>query len=269
MTVGPSTVSPDKAVVTGRAAHVTAARKGGPRYDKTLTPEQRKSADNGLWLCADDADLVDKDSGKAFSVKQLRSWKRGAEQKQQNRALLRVQPQLPGWLNKISSPHYVNVPRLLSIAGTDTIHPDILDELRDGFPRGRFIVRELLAVENALRHASIKAVEVTEVTDPASVIREGLTISYYGSVWAKNVHSDDARQVQQYSFEHSPQIYTDKHRYRYIFPFDPAWLTTNTARNIGGRCTLAVIGMVKSVDHDKRLIIATPLTFGIPNLFDL
>ena len=35
----------------GVAAHITAASKGGPRYDESLTSHERKSYDNGIWLC--------------------------------------------------------------------------------------------------------------------------------------------------------------------------------------------------------------------------
>ncbi len=73
---GKQTVSPDlgqidTASVTGRAAHITAAHPDGPRYDATLTPQQRKAPDNGVWLCADCADLVDKKKGREFTVENI------------------------------------------------------------------------------------------------------------------------------------------------------------------------------------------------------
>lgn len=62
----------------GKAAHITAAAKGGPRYDPSLTREERRSIQNGIWLCAVHADLVDKDEA-AFSVTLLRKWREQAE----------------------------------------------------------------------------------------------------------------------------------------------------------------------------------------------
>jgi hypothetical protein len=50
-----------KAVNVGVAAHITAAASGGPRYDKSLSSEQRKLIDNGVWLCQNCAKLVDND----------------------------------------------------------------------------------------------------------------------------------------------------------------------------------------------------------------
>lgn len=44
----------------GRAAHIVAASPGGPRADSDYTIEQLKSADNGVHLCANCADVVDR-----------------------------------------------------------------------------------------------------------------------------------------------------------------------------------------------------------------
>lgn len=58
----------------GEASHITAAAPGGPRYDANLTPEERRSPENGLWLCKDHAKAIDsKDS--FFTVDLLKDWK--------------------------------------------------------------------------------------------------------------------------------------------------------------------------------------------------
>lgn len=62
----------------GRAAHITAAAEGGPRYDPLLTPQQRKGIRNAIWLCANHADLIDDDVS-AFPETLLREWKSHAE----------------------------------------------------------------------------------------------------------------------------------------------------------------------------------------------
>lgn len=69
---------PSGSVNIGVAAHITAASPDGPRYDPTLTQEQRSSADNGIWLCQTDAKLVDSDST-LYTVGSLRDWKARAE----------------------------------------------------------------------------------------------------------------------------------------------------------------------------------------------
>lgn len=72
-TIGPS-LSTTEAINMGVAAHITAASPGGARYDPSLTPEQRKSYDNGIWLCKYCGDLVDKDEV-TYPVELLRAWK--------------------------------------------------------------------------------------------------------------------------------------------------------------------------------------------------
>lgn len=77
-TEGPA-LDVDKSVSIGKAAHITAASPGGPRYDPSLTVEERADISNGIWLCSNHADLIDKDE-KRFPVDVLRKWKQDAEQ---------------------------------------------------------------------------------------------------------------------------------------------------------------------------------------------
>lgn len=70
----------DGTINVGYGAHITAASPNGPRYEPTLTNEQRKHHSNGIWLCGTDAKLVDSDE-EHFTVEELHSWKRAAEQR--------------------------------------------------------------------------------------------------------------------------------------------------------------------------------------------
>jgi hypothetical protein len=76
-TQGPA-ASPEGTTNIGVAAHIEAAAGGGPRYNSLQTSEQRSSADNGVWLCAVHAKLVDDDEAR-FTVPLLKEWKRVAE----------------------------------------------------------------------------------------------------------------------------------------------------------------------------------------------
>ena len=68
----------DGVVNVGMAAHITAAAPGGPRYDPTLSAEQRRHYSNGIWLCQAHGKLIDSDEAH-FSVATLREWKGRAE----------------------------------------------------------------------------------------------------------------------------------------------------------------------------------------------
>lgn len=70
--------NPTGSINVGVAAHITAASAGGPRYDAALSPGQRSSEANGLWLCQTCAKLADSDDSR-YSVDTLTEWKRVAE----------------------------------------------------------------------------------------------------------------------------------------------------------------------------------------------
>lgn len=63
----------------GEAAHICAASPGGPRYDASMTAEERKSIDNAIWLCCNCATDIDKDVSR-YPVNVLKGWKEQAEE---------------------------------------------------------------------------------------------------------------------------------------------------------------------------------------------
>jgi len=85
----------DKATSIGIAAHITAASPGGPRYDESLTPEQRSHIYNGIWLCSKCATLIDKDSQK-YIKEMLIKWKIGAEDETRKKSNGEYKLQAPG-----------------------------------------------------------------------------------------------------------------------------------------------------------------------------
>ena len=58
-TVGPGDAEADVARI-GDAAHIRAGSPGGPRYDPSLTTEERCSAANAIWLCPSCHRLIDR-----------------------------------------------------------------------------------------------------------------------------------------------------------------------------------------------------------------
>lgn len=73
-TLGPSDTAASGTANIGVAAHITAAETGGARFDDAMSPETRKSASNGLWLCQNHAHLVDHNE-KRYTVRLLHAWK--------------------------------------------------------------------------------------------------------------------------------------------------------------------------------------------------
>jgi hypothetical protein len=81
-TSGPNTTD-HKSTLIGEAAHITAASPKGPRYDSTLSSDERRNINNAIWLCSNCASLIDKDE-KAYTVALLNYWKEQAEEYMRN-----------------------------------------------------------------------------------------------------------------------------------------------------------------------------------------
>lgn len=101
LTAGPHS-DPDKSLQTGHAAHIKAAAPGGARYDDTQTVAERKSMSNGIWMCRECGDLVDKDA-KGYTVSLLKKWKREHEK----------------LISSVRTKGYAESLRLLSLSGGD------------------------------------------------------------------------------------------------------------------------------------------------------
>lgn len=79
-TIEPQKTTLDKTNLTGTAAHICAASIGGPRYDESMSETERKSIENGIWLCNHCARKIDTEK-EAYSVELLKDWKKKAESK--------------------------------------------------------------------------------------------------------------------------------------------------------------------------------------------
>lgn len=74
----PSSSDEYKAINNGVACHITAAAPNGPRFDSSLSEEERSSLFNGIWMCTEHSFLIDKDEC-SYSVSELREWKKNHE----------------------------------------------------------------------------------------------------------------------------------------------------------------------------------------------
>ena len=77
-TTGPSESRVSGVTNVGVAAHITAAAPGGPRYDPDMTSEQRRSRENGIWVCQTHGKVIDDDEHR-YPAPLLRAWRDRAE----------------------------------------------------------------------------------------------------------------------------------------------------------------------------------------------
>jgi hypothetical protein len=80
LTVGPSEESSSAITTIGVAAHICGAASGpgSRRYVASMTAEERADIDNAIWLCADHAQLIDRDDA-TFPTEKLHVMKRDHE----------------------------------------------------------------------------------------------------------------------------------------------------------------------------------------------
>ncbi len=76
----------DGEINLGTAAHICGAAPGGPRYDQNQTREERRSAENGIWMCKLHGTAIDARDSK-FTVELLREWKSQAQRDSLERVL--------------------------------------------------------------------------------------------------------------------------------------------------------------------------------------
>jgi hypothetical protein len=84
-TVG-ATSDGESEINIGTAAHICAAAPGGPRYDERMSPEERSSAKNGIWMCRDHGKAIDSKDPE-YTVERLSEWKKQAEQESWRRVV--------------------------------------------------------------------------------------------------------------------------------------------------------------------------------------
>ena len=79
LTVGPSSDRVSGVTLVGVAAHITAASDKGPRYDETLSPDERKSERNGIWVCSNHGKFID-DNPSRCTIPEIQRWKKQHEE---------------------------------------------------------------------------------------------------------------------------------------------------------------------------------------------
>lgn len=80
-TIAASLETTNKTTLIGEAAHIRAASSGagGARFDNNMSHEERKSIDNGIWLCKNCHRMIDREPEK-YTVEILERWKAETEE---------------------------------------------------------------------------------------------------------------------------------------------------------------------------------------------
>lgn len=139
------------AISIGTAAHIHAAAPGGARYDAGMTPDERKSTDNGIWMCRNCGTLIDADQG-GFPADLLREWKKAALESRRADVIAparRLHPQPSP--NGVAPPNAADVQRYLDLIAELPSDGAAMTWLRDWDAGGSFIRARLHPLEEFWR----------------------------------------------------------------------------------------------------------------------
>ncbi|MGO9397308.1 MAG: hypothetical protein ACLP19_05600 [Xanthobacteraceae bacterium] len=262
-TIGPSAAVPEKSDTVGVAAHIEGAQSGSARYDPEQADEERHGIDNGIWLCSFCATLIDKNLGVDFPVETLRTWKIFSE-KSAREGLVRSAKSVKE--NCISTLIYINVPRLLHFDFLTQTHPSFPSIFQDGIPADRFVVPEMVALGRAIEALEFPALSWQE-TIKTMQNPIGTLVSFEGRFRTKNgPKSRSAResiQVDLTNLKTAPHIHTKDGSMKFILPYDPRFLTTNTAvvEFSSGQMKVGGFAIIRKITGDE--VCATPLFIGL------
>ena len=119
-TTAASVHSKGSTVKIGDAAHISDARPPGKRFESTLTDSQRADPENGIWLCVNCHRQIDSDSGRNFTIPDLKRLKLDAE--------ARARERLGKSPNRTSFSGKIEVDGLGDLIGLDIGHSNVVIE---------------------------------------------------------------------------------------------------------------------------------------------
>lgn len=267
-TIGPS-VKAHGTVNLGVAAHITAASPKGPRYDKKLTPRQRKSFNNGIWLCQTCGKAADADES-AHTVLQLRRWKIRAEQEARMRMGV-TESNSHFQLLPHDQTMYINVRRFQELARRNYVDVNA-GPLKPGMQLlalGGSLAAFVMENERALKSLFPEALPFDSLRTKGDLERTlGNLIHFVGYFRSKNaprLRKDGSVPAVHPSGDISEDhiIYKNHQHFRLILPLDPLWFASHSSVAFFRRRT-PIRGLARVHSLSGHNVIASPLWLALP-----
>lgn len=251
----------------GEIAHIEAENEGGPRFNPSMTSEQRNAVDNLILLCPNHHTEIDLDLHR-YSVQRLRDLRDNHLQWVDRNLSENIVP----WKSNLSQFTYLNVPRLLEFSELQGISVDLtqfrsthyLHNLRWDL---NIVMSRLKAVIDRLQ---VKALPSTHLLLAEKIVGEIVSLDrvpFYTKNGPKLPLDEHHPQVLTGDLRTDPHIYHKiQGGHRLILTINPEWVTTTTAfvEFNGGRTRQSGFCRIRSVDMESNSISATPLALGFP-----
>ncbi|MEQ8271741.1 HNH endonuclease signature motif containing protein [Algiphilus sp.] len=252
--------------LVGEVCHIFAKGEGGPRANPCLSAAEIDGPNNLMLLCRKHHKYVD-DHPDRFTTEKLGEMKLAH--------LKWVAKNLSGevaWDINLATLHYINVPRLtiLSAMSGKVVTYDI-DTKRGLHCLGEKLAGVMLAYQRLLEKMQPSVLPKLDFKCPQADW-VGAIFSFDERFRTKNGPVPDPNEDYSKSLKGSldvdPHIYRKFQNWKMVMTIDPMWITSSTAfcdfSPPGGSIQLAGLAMVKNIDPETQLIIATPLVIGIP-----
>lgn len=253
----------NKAII-GEICHIISPRQDGPRYDKDFPEDMLNEEDNLILLCSNHHTLIDKDFSR-YTPEVLKEIKKTHESNIRRRISI-GEP----WDADIADLYYINIPRIASLSAINGIQFDnSLIDIKYLNLLGLELNKIVLKVIDLIRVIKPKALSIDKIysLDPGLT---GLTISFSDNFRTKNMQYPQEFENTGFVFKgklfEDPLIYKKYNNFKLVLTLNPRWVTYSTAYGefLSGWARVSGICIVKKVDIDKKLVIASPLILGIP-----
>lgn len=137
-------IAEDGVSIISKICHITAASAEGPRYDASMTDDERRGFDNLILLCDEHHVIIDNKANEStYSTSLLKEWKSNHEKKIleliSNKNLLSKHPLA---LNKVINSIGTNIDDILDISDTNTAPNTEVKILYNNVVRYEPIIRE-------------------------------------------------------------------------------------------------------------------------------
>lgn len=251
----------------GELAHIRSPSRNGPRYDATFPRHRLDEEDNLLAACEIHHTEFDR---------RVDLWPTERLLALRERAHARRHFVWKNWLPRLAGIHYANVPRLMQLAAIHGVDLD-LPTLPPGLHRDEYPGRFLGQLQRLLPRLEMDSIRLTADTSFGK-LPLGIPVTFARGVRTLNGPRIPRGNTSDFGMtgdlRTDPQVYMARSGWRITLPYDPQWLTSNTAfaDMSGGNVEFAGAFIVKrrlSAADDwldrppvKGHLIATPLVLG-------
>jgi hypothetical protein len=175
---GPSDEGSDRATNVGTAAHIAAASsgRGARRYLGSMTPDERSSIDNGIWMCRTHGKLIDDDEAR-YTIATLKKWKEITEYV----ARIMVEKNCEYW-EAIERAKFVELaPEAIAIEGIGKVNEIVgsfINESCLSIAWGKitaYRIRDFVIehIRNAFQHGRATSIQISSLDNKIQVIDDG------------------------------------------------------------------------------------------------